>query len=151
MATISDIIEDFIISVIGEDTTVQLSRNELANYFNVAPSQINYVLTTRFGVDKGFVIQSKRGGGGGITLVRVSTNRQELLPTILHNLDQVRELTYNKACEILARLSYDGTITKQEEDLIKTCISDKALATPLGVANIRKNIFREVIIGLMRR
>jgi len=64
MATISDLIEQFIKSLMGESDTINISRNELAQYFDCAPSQINYVLATRFSFEHGFVIESRRGGGG---------------------------------------------------------------------------------------
>ncbi len=65
MARLSDIIEDFIKEMFQEnnESELQIKRNELANYFSCAPSQINYVLTTRFTEDKGYYIESKRGGG----------------------------------------------------------------------------------------
>ena len=66
MASISDEIEQFILSVLSDDESVKLSRNDLAHYFSVAPSQINYVLATRFNFDKGYIIESKRGGDGCI-------------------------------------------------------------------------------------
>ena len=64
MSNLSDIIEEFILNTIGSDDTLNLSRNELANFFNVSPSQINYVLSTRFTIDRGYLTESKRGGGG---------------------------------------------------------------------------------------
>ena len=72
MANISDLIESFLIDLFGDESSIYISRNELAQYFNCAPSQINYVLSTRFTLDKGFAIESRRGGGGYVTLVRLS-------------------------------------------------------------------------------
>ncbi len=68
VARLSDIIEDFIKEMFQEnnESELQIKRNELANYFSCAPSQINYVLTTRFTEDKGYYIESKRGGGGAL-------------------------------------------------------------------------------------
>ena len=89
MANISDSIEKFILSFFDDgDDSVQLSRNELAHYFNVSPSQINYVLTTRFGVDRGYYVESRRGGGGFIMLVRLSQNKEDLLPALVRELDE---------------------------------------------------------------
>jgi len=70
MARLSDIIEDFIKDMLQntQKSQLEIKRNELANYFGCAPSQINYVLTTRFTVDKGYYIESKRGGGGHILI-----------------------------------------------------------------------------------
>ena len=71
MAILSDHIEQFINSLLEEyDEMVELQRNELDNYFSCAPSQINYVIATRFSPEKGYYVVSKRGGGGYIKLVR---------------------------------------------------------------------------------
>ena len=62
---ISDTIEEFIKALLEEtEMEIELKRNELAEYFSCAPSQINYVLATRFTLDHGYIIESKRGGGG---------------------------------------------------------------------------------------
>lgn len=151
MANISDEIEQFILSVLSDDDSVKLSRNDLAHYFSVAPSQINYVLATRFNFDKGYIIESKRGGGGCITLVRISDNKDELLPELIQELDNIDVLTYNRASNFLDRLEKDEIINKEESDIIRTAISDKALNFPTHVGKIRKNIFKEILIGLMRR
>ena len=148
---ISDIIEEFIKSTLGDEEKLQLSRNDLANYFSVAPSQINYVLTTRFNVDKGYVVDSKRGGGGSVTIIRISQNLDEIIPHILNEIDKVNELTFNKASDILERLVFEGIIDKEEANIIKSAISDKALAVPMRADGLRKNIFKEILIGLMRR
>ena len=69
---LSDSIESFIKTLITqEEPEVELKRNELAEYFGCAPSQINYVLATRFSPDHGYIIESRRGGGGYIRIVRV--------------------------------------------------------------------------------
>ena len=148
---ISDIIEEFIKSTLGDEEKLQLSRNDLANYFSVAPSQINYVLTTRFNVDKGYVVESKRGGGGSVTIIRISQNLDEIIPHILNEIDKVNELTFNKASDILERLVFEGIIDKAEENIIKSAISDKALAVPMRADGLRKQIFKEILIGLNRR
>ena len=65
---LSDSIESFIKTLLSQDETeVELKRNELAEYFGCAPSQINYVLATRFTLDDGYIIESRRGGGGNRT------------------------------------------------------------------------------------
>ena len=74
MARLSDIIENFIKEMLSESSNdqVQIQRNELADQFRCAPSQINYVLTTRFTGEKGYVIESRRGGGGHIIIKQVT-------------------------------------------------------------------------------
>jgi transcriptional regulator CtsR len=151
VANISDEIEQFILSIWNDEEELKLSRNDLAQYFSVAPSQINYVLATRFSFDKGYIIESKRGGGGFITLVRISDSKDEVLQGIVQELDNIEALTFNRASNFVYRLEREGIIDGKEGDIIKSAISDKALNFPAHSANVRKNVFKEILIGLMRR
>ena len=72
MASIADKIEVFIKELMDNESTIQIKRNELATLFNCAPSQINYVLMTRFTIDKGYYIDSKKGGGGYIQITKIN-------------------------------------------------------------------------------
>ena len=74
VAKLSDVIEAFIKDMLESThkSKVEIKRNELANYFGCAPSQINYVLTTRFTMDRGYYVESRRGGGGFILVRRIS-------------------------------------------------------------------------------
>lgn len=80
---LSDTIESFIKQMLGasEENGVELKRNELAEYFGCAPSQINYVLATRFTPDHGYVVESHRGGGGCIRIVHVERDQGDFLDT----------------------------------------------------------------------
>ena len=79
MARLSDIIEDFIKSLLKHsEGELQLQRNELAEHFECAPSQINYVLATRFSLDRGYYIESRRGGGGFIRIVQLIWTRMTI-------------------------------------------------------------------------
>ena len=64
----SDVIEEFIKDLFEEDNNnyIEIQRNELAQHFNCVPSQINYVISTRFKPSQGYYVESKRGGGGNI-------------------------------------------------------------------------------------
>ena len=93
MASISDLIESFLIQLLADGDNVSISRNELANYFSCAPSQINYVLTTRFTPARGFIVESRRGGGGCINLVRLDEDRDKFL-------DELRELPINEGLNV---------------------------------------------------
>ncbi|MEL7601687.1 MAG: CtsR family transcriptional regulator, partial [Bacillota bacterium] len=79
MSVLSDSIELFIKELLDQSDEVSLQRNELAQHFNCAPSQINYVLATRFTPDKGYIIESRRGGGGYIRVLRLSVETSEHL------------------------------------------------------------------------
>ena len=149
----SNNIEEFIKSMLDEDEgqSLELARNDLANYFSCAPSQINYVLQTRFNIARGYVIESKRGGGGSITIIKLSTDPNDTIPSILKALDGEKDITYQRACDYLEWIEREGLITEKEVDIIKSSISDKALALPIKIVGLRKNVFKEILIGLMRR
>ena len=151
MANISDMIADFISDIIGDDHEVQISRRELANYFAVAPSQINYVLSTRFTLDKGYVIESKRGGGGFITVVKLSDDTNSLLTAIIDEVDKTPELSFNRAENIVERLLSEDIVSSREAEIMLAAMSDKALNLPVRLSgSVRNNIFKEMLIHLFK-
>ena len=148
MSNVSDIIEQFILSTIGEDDTMDLSRNELATYFAVAPSQINYVLSTRFTVERGYIVEGKRGGGGYIRLYRINVDKD-----ILHvAYDAIgNALTERQGVHLLSRILEENEITEREFALLTASISDKALSMPIGLKDeMRANILKSVLQKLMQ-
>lgn len=148
--TVSDIIEKFLLDTLGDELSVNFNRNELATYFSVAPSQINYVLATRFTPERGYIIESRRGGGGSIKLIRVSENADDML---VKYIDQTLSdgIEYIKACQILDRLAEDGVYTSSEAQLIKAAISDKALLAPTVSKNkLRGAILKSVLMETLK-
>ncbi len=99
---LSDTIEQFIKDMISEEpqAEVDLKRNELAAYFHCAPSQINYVLSTRFTPDPGYVTSSQRGGGGYIRIVRIVRGDHEQLAYLLS--DRIGDAITNPICPTFA-------------------------------------------------
>ena len=97
MAQLSDNIEHFIKELMCEEAQIDLRRNELAQHFGCAPSQINYVLATRFSVDHGYIIESRRGGGGYVRIVRMQERDEgNLLDALLSRVgNSVTEETAN--------------------------------------------------------
>ena len=86
MSRISDLIEKFISDMIEQSKgAVEIQRNEMANQFDCAPSQINYVLMTRFTTERGYFIESRRGGGGCIKITRVDVDKDDYLLNMLSN------------------------------------------------------------------
>ena len=147
---ISTEIEQFILQVLGGSDEITLSRSELAQYFSVAPSQINYVLATRFTLSRGFIVRSKRGGGGGITLVRIAADG-DLVASQLKEVSEADELPENRARDMAERLHAQKAVTDRELALILASISESALKRAKESGALRRNIYKEILIALMRK
>lgn len=147
---ISTEIEQFILQVLGGSDEITLSRSELAQYFSVAPSQINYVLATRFTLSRGFIVRSKRGGGGGITLVRIAADG-DLVASQLKEVSEADELPENRARDMAERLHAQKAVTDRELALILASVSESALKGAKESGTLRRNIYKEILIALMRK
>lgn len=146
---ISDIIEDFILKNFIEDS-VQLSRNELAKYFQVSPSQINYVISTRFTTSRGYDTESKRGGDGYIKIYKLQEDKNDFLVSLLDS-EYVKSLDMFTATQLLDNMLDRLIISQSEYDILKVVLSDKSLKSPFNVENIvRANIFRQFILNLLK-
>ena len=149
MANISDIIEEFILKTLGEDDFIDISRNELANFFSCANSQINYVLDTRFTTDRGFIKESHRGGGGFIRITRVELSDDNVCNLVLESVGD--ELTYKRLEQILYRLSTEKIITKREEDIILAALKDSAMSMPFGFKDkLRAGQFKSILMQILK-
>ena len=146
MASISDIIEKFIKDLMEDSDTVQIQRNELASLFNCAPSQINYVLTTRFSREKGYEVQSKKGGGGYVKIDKVAKLNKEQVLYILHKKID-KELTYIQSKVIIKWLLDINLINNRESKIILCAIDDKSLNTPIRGLNdiLRAKVLKNII------
>lgn len=148
--SISDLIEEFIMSSLDDDDFIELSRNDLAKFFSCVPSQINYVLNTRFTVNRGFVVESQRGGAGYIKVLRVQDNNNNFLKNVLNLCSQ--PLNVMQGNQIVDQLQTRNLISEREANIIKSTISVKALNNPINIDNIlRANILSQVIIELIKK
>lgn len=150
MAAISNIIERFLKELIQEaNGVVEIQRNELANKFECAPSQINYVLSTRFTPYKGYYIESRRGGGGYIKIIKVSLQNDLHMKNIIRDILS-EGITEMKAYEVIGVLLEEELITKRESEIIKASISDRALTCSQSEKNsIRASILRNILLILV--
>lgn len=123
---ISDSIELFIKELLkAQKDQIELQRNELAQQFNCAPSQINYVLATRFTTDHGYRIESRRGGGGYVRIVRIDVDRVYKLKAIEQAIGD--ELSQAECTNILVGLHRSQIVTLREARLIQTMLEGDAL------------------------
>lgn len=150
MASICDVIEQFLLDTLGDEITLNINRNELAAYFSVSPSQINYVLTTRFTPERGYLIESRRGGGGYVTVNRLQETSDAKLIEIIENAF-ADGISYARAARMVDSLCADGIMTESEGALVKAAITDRALVAPTVVKDrLRGSILKSVTLELLR-
>ncbi len=148
--SITDTIEKFLLDNLGDDGVLELSRNDLAKYFSCVPSQINYVLNTRFTVKRGFSIESERGGAGFVKLIRLNENKDAYINKLYKICEN--SITQTECLQILDSLKNKEYINDDEFNLLRIVMSNKALQNPIIMQNsIRSNILRELIGFLDRR
>ena len=150
MANISDIIEQFILRQLDEDDAINLSRRELADFFNCAPSQINYVLSTRFTAPRGYMVESQRGGGGYIKVIKVDMGKDMYLKHLVTNVLS-HDIDYVTGLNIINNLVVRGFISLEEGRILNYATQSKALVTPIMNENkIRANIIKNVVMNIIK-
>lgn len=153
MSSLANLIEKHLNALIKESgqRLIEIQRNELAEKFNCAPSQINYVLATRFTIERGYMVESRRGGGGFVRIVKVPLNDGELgLISEVVNLvgDSISE---RGAAAILARLLEETFIKPREAALVRVAISRNVLRIAQPARDqLRANILKSVLITLFK-
>lgn len=148
---LSDAIEQFIKTMLTQEAPeVELKRNELAEYFNCAPSQINYVLATRFTPDHGYIIESRRGGGGYIKITRATCTPETLM---MHLINSIGDSMDEKTCRAnIQNLYARGILPQQTAQVMSAAISDKAYREiPQELRNtVRASVFKQMLITTMQ-
>lgn len=146
---ISDMIEEFIKELLEEDDqeTIEIQRNELAHQFNCVPSQINYVIATRFQPAQGYYVESKRGGGGNIKIKKMTTSKSDYITHIINHMG--KEITANEV-DILINdfLTYD-ILSPTEARLVKVATSDNVLQLGTEMKDqVRARILKNMLINI---
>ena len=144
---ISDSIENFIREMFDEQSSIELKRDELAQYFNCVPSQINYVISTRFTTERGYVVESRRGGGGHIRITRMNLGRNEQIMHIINSIGDMVDVMTVEA--IVNTLYVKGIATADEAKLIMAACSNNSLSLIADgqIRNrIRANIFKNLLL-----
>ena len=127
---------------------IEIQRNELAGKFNCVPSQINYVIATRFTVENGYVVESRRGGGGSIKIRKVQMTKSNYMMHIINSIgDSISQLT----AEVFIKNFFEnGYITKREAEIMLAALSDKSLQIPQPQKDlIRAHIFKNMLVKLI--
>lgn len=144
----SDKIESFILELLKEDDDwLEIGRNELASVFNCVPSQINYVIATRFNQDRGYIVESRRGGGGYLRIKRIPMGENPVYSTMMKIGDTI---DFNTAKAIVSYFNSMNIINERESKLIVSAISDNALSgVTKHLDNVRASVFKNMLLSLM--
>ncbi|WLD93496.1 CtsR family transcriptional regulator [Alkalihalobacillus sp. AL-G] len=150
MRNISDIIEAHLKEVITKSRKkeIEIKRSEIAEQFQCVPSQINYVINTRFTIEKGFVVESKRGGGGYIRIIKVELDNTTML------LDQVimlikSRITQSASENIIYRLLEEEILNVREARLMRSVIDRSTINVALPYRDeLRANLLKAMIQSL---
>ncbi|MEW9122098.1 MAG: CtsR family transcriptional regulator [Thermotaleaceae bacterium] len=152
MSRISDVIEGFIKELLEDanNKSIEIQRNELANYFNCAPSQINYVLTTRFSIDKGYIIESRRGGGGYIKIVRANMDKNKFVRLLLEEIED--SISMMRAMTIISMIQEKNYITERERRIMAAAIGDRSIHVPPHIRDeVRARILKNMLMILFNQ
>ncbi len=143
----SDLIEEFIKDLFDENELVEIQRNDLAEQFHCVPSQINYVISTRFKPSQGYYVESRRGGGGSIKIKKINTTKSDYIMHIINNIGN--SITSNEVDILLSDfLSYDF-VTKKEAKLLKVATSDNVLRLGKDIKDeIRARILKNMLLNI---
>jgi len=146
----SDLIASFIMDIMeGAGGTAELSRSNLAERFSCVPSQINYVISTRFSPEHGYIVESRRGGGGFIRITRVQASPQRL---IMHTVNSVgASLDLRTAAAFVSNMLGSEAMELKIANLIMTAISDRALRpiSPEHRDIVRASIFKQLLVSTL--
>ncbi|WP_096438113.1 CtsR family transcriptional regulator [Alteribacter populi] len=153
MRNISDVIEGYLKGIIDQSDQglIEIKRSELAEHFECVPSQINYVISTRFTLEKGYIVESKRGGGGYIRIMKVKADGQkELFDQMLSIIGS--QIAQNSASNIIERLMEEGAISKREANLMLSVIDRSVIRLPLPARDeFRAELMMSMISALKYR
>ena len=147
---ITDLIASFLQESLEEEGGVlEVQRSDLAQRFNCVPSQINYVMSTRFSPERGYIVESRRGGNGYIRITRVQVNRQTLMMHVINSLGDQVDLASARA--ILSNLAQAGALQEDLAQVLAAAVGDKALS---GVPRenrdrVRADILKQALILLV--
>ena len=152
MRSLVDQIEQHIKEMLSasEQGVIEIQRSLLAQIFSCAPSQINYVLSTRFGVDQGYLVESRRGGAGYVRITRLSLDLEERLRELIEG-SVARQVSQQVGEGLLGRLREENFLTPREELLLRAVIQRESLPLELPERDlVRSSILRSVLLTILR-
>ncbi|MBF2455236.1 CtsR family transcriptional regulator [Listeria welshimeri] len=149
MKNISDIIEAYLKQVLESSEAVEIKRSEIADKFECVPSQINYVINTRFTMERGYIVESKRGGGGYIRIIKVKMNDKLQLLEAIISMVHDKKVSQSFSEDVILRLLEEEVVTKKEARLMVAALDREVLILPLPDRDIlRSRILEAMLVAL---
>lgn len=143
IGSLSDLIEQYLQQLLLQSNRVELQRRELARMFRCVPSQINYVLETRFRPEYGYLVESRRGGGGFIRIYRIereSPSAEVAIPD---------SITQEQVENLLESLITDGMLQEEQALVIRMALARNLSDIPRDIEDvIRAKILRAILLTL---
>ncbi len=155
MPNLTDYIEEHLKKLLSLSSRsyVEIQRGELSAKFSCAPSQINYVLSTRFSLERGYLVESRRGGGGYIRIYRIKPLQVRTWEEVLDKIT-VGEFTPAKAAQFLKRSCEDKLISRREAGLVEALLRDEhytVLSTGDGqIRELQKRLFKAALAAVLK-
>ena len=151
MSTLSNQIEAYLKKLMAASDTgiIEIKRSDLAEIFMCVPSQINYVLSTRFSGNQGYIVESRRGGGGFVRIIRLSMDNEPNLTAMLETAGE-RKVSLQAGEKLIERLLDEEFISKRESMIIKAMITDKAIGKTEDPDSLRGDLLNSVLLLLLR-
>ncbi len=145
---LSNIIEEFLKELIHEENgEIEIKRNELAGKFNCVPSQINYVISTRFSPERGYKVESRRGGGGYIRITQIGYDEESGVMRLIGLIGDY--LSFQNSESIIKNLYENGIIDKKTANIILSAVSDNSLIIKQPERDIvRAKIMKNILLKI---
>ena len=146
---LSDLIEQYIMEAIADSEQVELKRSEIAQEFNCVPSQINYVISTRFIPELGFYVESKRGGNGYIKISRINLSKSDYVKDLIYNIGG--KMSQSVMEVYLRELLRYNVIDDKNSSIISAALSEKSLnqVEKLKRDQVRADMFKNILVKLI--
>ncbi|EAE3013192.1 CtsR family transcriptional regulator, partial [Listeria monocytogenes] len=141
--------EAYLKQVLESSEAVEIKRSEIADKFECVPSQINYVINTRFTMERGYIVESKRGGGGYIRIIKVKMNDKLQLLEAIISMVHDKKVSQSFSEDVILRLLEEEIITKKEARLMVAALDREVLILPLPDRDIlRSRILEAMLVAL---
>ena len=145
---LSNIIEEFIKEMLEEERVVELQRNELASRFNCVPSQINYVISTRFSPERGYSVESRRGGGGYIRITKAVPEDGNYIMQTVNRIGNF--ISAANMAAIVQSFYANDLLTAREAKLIMAALSDNSLMIKAPERDaVRARMLKNILVNLI--